>query len=502
MLLKKHYLIWLLFIAAAYFPIFLKLDTWHLLKWDEARNAVNTLNMVEKRDFICRSYNDSLDTWETKPPLMLWCQAASMAIVGENTLGLRLPSALATLFLAVMMILFCGRTLKDWRGGFFAAASLLVSDGFIKAHVSRTGDHDALLSLWLMLSVFYFYKWLINKDLKNALKISACVTAAVLTKSIIGLMFLPGLFLCLIIFEINQFRLKKRFILRGYVSLLWGVLAGIIGISSYYVLAETTHHGYLQAVWKMELLPRFMNTEGKYLMPERGQYLKILYEQNRFPFWAFLPLSLWLSMRSDNSDKKTFVGIPLSIAVVFSIIMSFGVWYDWYDAPLYPLWAMIFGLGLSELFDKIQASFMPKYRWQLGFLFVLAFFALPYRNVVQRVYDNFIVTKPNEMYGVSMRELKKIHPEWRNYTLLYSNYDAYDAPMQFYQKTFNHKGFAIEKMYLDLNTPLSKMDSFVIGKRYLCCHPPMIDALGKHFEMTVLYQSESCQLLEIIKKRN
>ena len=160
-----------------------------MLKWDESRNAVNTLNMMEKRDFICRTYNDSLDTWETKPPLMLWCQAASMAVVGENMLGLRLPSALATLGLAVMMILFCGRTLKDWKGGFFAAGSLLVSDGFIKAHVSRTGDHDALLSFWLMLSIFCFYKWLINKDLKNALALLACVVAAVLTKSIIGLMF-------------------------------------------------------------------------------------------------------------------------------------------------------------------------------------------------------------------------------------------------------------------------------------------------------------------------
>lgn len=500
--MKKQYFLWLLFGIAAYFPIFLKLDTWHLLKWDESRNAVNTLNMVEKRDFICRNYNDSLDTWETKPPLMLWCQATTMAIVGENMLGVRLPSALTTLILAIVMILFCGRTLKDFKGGFFAAGSLLVSDGFIKAHVSRTGDHDALLSLWLMLSIFYFYKWLINRDLKNVLKISAYVTAAVLTKSIIGLMFLPGLFLFLIVFEIKEFTLKKRFILRGYVSLFWGILAAIIGILSYYILAETTHHGYLQAVWKMELLPRFMNTEGKYLMPERGHYLKILYEQNRFPFWAFLPLSIWLSMRSENLNKKIFIGIPLSIAVVFSTIMSFGVWYDWYDAPLYPLWAMIFGLGLSELFDKIQTFLTPKHHWQFGFLFVFAFFAVPYRSVVQRVYDNFIVVKPNEMYGISMMELKKTHPDWRNYTILYSNYDAYDAPMQFYQKTFNHQGFAIEKLYLNFNTPLSITDSFAIGKRYLCCHPPATDALMKHFETTILYQKEQCILLEITKKRD
>jgi 4-amino-4-deoxy-L-arabinose transferase-like glycosyltransferase len=499
--LKKQHLIWLLFIAAAYFPIFLKLDTWHLLKWDEARNAVNTLNMVETGDFICRRYNDTLDTWETKPPLLLWFQAATMSIVGENTLGVRLPSALATLALAVLMILFCGRTLKDWKGGFFAAGSLLVSDGFIKAHVSRTGDHDALLSLWLTLSIFYFYKWLINKNLANALKISASVTAAVLTKSIMGLLFLPGLFLFLVVYLIWQFSQKKPNILRGYLFLLLGILAGIIGISSYYILAEITHQGYLQAVWKMELLPRFMNVEGKYLIAERGQYLKILYEQNRFPFWAFLPLTLWLSARSDNFDKKLFIGIPLSIAVIFSLIMSYGVWYDWYDAPLYPLWALIFGLGLSEILSKIQVFLNPKNQWTFGFLFVFAFFALPYRHVVQRVYDNFIIVKPNEMYGITMTELKKTHPDWRNYTLLYSNYDAYDAPMQFYQKTFNHHGFAIEKIYLDLTPPLSKIDSFAVGKRYLSCHPPATDTLMKHFETTILYQHEQCVLLEITKKR-
>jgi hypothetical protein len=500
--LKKHYLIWLLFFVAAYCPIFLKLDTWHLLKWDEARNAVGTLNMLETGDFICRNYNDSLDIWETKPPLMLWCQAVTMTIVGENTLGVRLPSALATLVLAVLMVLFCGRDLKDWKGGFFAAGSLLVSDGFIKAHVSRTGDHDALLSLWLMLSVFYLHKWLINKNLKNALAIAASVVAAVLTKSIMGLMFLPGMFLFLIGYNINQFRLKKTVKLREYRSLFWGILAAIIGISSYYTVAELTHHGYLKAVWKMELLPRFMNADGKYLVAERGYYLKILYEQNRFPFWFFLPLTLWLSTRSDNFSKKTFIGGPLSIAVIFSIIMSFGVCYDWYDAPLYPLWALIFGLGLSELFDRLTVFFKIKNQWLFGFLFVFAVFILPYRKVVQRIYENFIEVKPNEMYGISMTELRKIHPDWRKYTLLYSNYDAYDAPMQFYQKTFNHKGFSINKIKIDAPTAFNKMDSFAIGQRYLTCHPPATDSLIQHFNVRVLYKNDQCQFLEIVSKRD
>ena len=199
---------------------------------------------------------------------------------------------------------------------------------------------------------------------------------------------------------------------------------------------------------------------------------------------------------------KIFIGIPLSIGVVFSIIMSLGVWYDWYDAPLYPLWAMIFGLGLSELFDKIPIFLTVKNRWLFGFLFVFAFFAMPYSNVLQRIYDNAIAVKPNEMYGILMIKLKKTHPDWRNYTLLYSSYDAYDAPMQFYQKTFNHQGFVIEKMFIDLNSPLSKMSDFVAGKRYLSCHPPATDSLMKHFETTTLYQHEQSFLLEIVKKRD
>ena len=83
-----------------------------------------------------------------------------------------------------------------------------------------------------------------------------------------GLVFLLVFYLFFYLF----FSLKLWDILRDKAIYL-AALGLILGIDSYYLLAEWTHTGYLEAVWQMELLPRFQNTGGKYIKPETGHYI-------------------------------------------------------------------------------------------------------------------------------------------------------------------------------------------------------------------------------------
>ena len=488
-------------LGIAYFPLFHKLDVWSLRKWDEARNAVGAINMIQSGDYLVRQYNGNLDTWETKPPLLLWFQAVSIKVFGANMFAIRLPSALSTLFLLLSILFFCGKILNDYRAGFWAALALLVSDGFIKAHVSRTGDHDALLSSWLILSVFYFYKYLIDNKLKNILAATFFTFLAVMTKSVIGLMFLPALFLYLFIYP------KNRHILRGG-AIYASFSALVLAIVAYYFLADYTHKGYLEAVWKMELLPRFQNKEGKYLQPEAWHYLKILVVQHRFPLWFLLPFALWAALKSRNEALRQFVSLPLSIGIFFSLVMSFGIWYDWYDAPLYPLWALIFGCGMSAFFERIEALLPQKHIEYSRFLLFLglsiAFFARPYYKVAERIAENHNVHKPNEQYGEFV-EKRERDGQNCDFTMLFSNLDAYDAPMQFYEKTRKMEGKNLNLLYFDLRkdlkTELLQRDSLQKGSVCLSCHFTLNDSIKKYFDIQILEQTGDCLFLRIGDKK-
>ncbi len=486
----------ILFLSCAYFPLFHKLDNWSLRKWDEARNAVGAVNMMASGDYWVREYAHKTDTWETKPPMLLWWQIISIKVFGLNMWAIRLPSALSTLFLMLSILFFYGKILEDWLGGFISAFALLVSDGFLKAHVARTGDHDALLSFFLVLSVLYFYKFLKTNELSAILKAAFFTFCATLTKSVMGLLFLPGLFVYLILSRQLWGILQKP-------NLYWGLLCLFLSISGYYTIAEWTHPGYLQAVWQMELLPRFQNAEGKYLQPERWHYLNLLIKEQRFPFWYLLPFCFWATWKSEK--KATFLHLMGSIALIFSIIMSFGVWYDWYDAPLYPLWAMILGGGLSEMIQKINGLWFEKQQNYFKFLFslliVLLLFSKPYYNVGKRIYENHAYQKPNEQYGEFIENRIKNQQDC-NFSMLYSNIDSYDAPMQFYQKKLTLEKQDLNLIYIHLKTNnLMRRDSIEVGKRYLCCHPELVDSLKKYYHLSDVEQKEDCTFFQITRNK-
>jgi len=58
--------------------------------------------------------------WNTKPPLMIWCQVISMKLLGINEWAIRLPSALAALFTCAIIMLIAVRYVKNFWFGFIS----------------------------------------------------------------------------------------------------------------------------------------------------------------------------------------------------------------------------------------------------------------------------------------------------------------------------------------------------------------------------------------------
>src|SRR5690606_5022387 len=99
-----HWVIYVLLLVVFYFTIFYRLDAKILREWDEARNAMNAVEMIENSNPIIRYYEGVPDMWEVKPPLLTWFQVITLTVFGKNELGVRLPSAIAALLLAFALL--------------------------------------------------------------------------------------------------------------------------------------------------------------------------------------------------------------------------------------------------------------------------------------------------------------------------------------------------------------------------------------------------------------
>ena len=488
----KNILFFIFFGILCYFPIFLHLDTESLFHWDEARNGLNALEMDQNGKPLVRYYQGAPETWETKPPLLIWLQVVLFKIVGYNELAIRLPSALAAVFTLILIFRFFIKELEDPLGGFFAGLTLVCSAGYIDFHVVRTGDHDALLTLFQTALVIYGYKYLVTNPFENRyLKVlTITLILSILTKSIMGFAMLPGIFIYAIFKKqtLKLFRQKE----------LWIAIATIIlTIGGYYFLREQLQPGYLQLVWENELFPRYFNNaeSQNYRVPNsRWYYLKLIAEKQFVYFAYLLPFLLTLVFLSKNQKARSFAFYLVVCASVFLFLISGGTINSWYDAPVFPLLAMLAGIGFSTMLKAFHHNLSIETTWKkalLTLIFTATFFSYPYAKIIEKVY------KPNtnaDRYGKFMKQLEqqKMLPKdafvfysWRNSSFL------------FYEKIYNEiKGWEIQSCGVRGNfSNCASLPS--IGQKVIICRSEFIDEFEKSYQFTLLSQMENCRFYTI-----
>jgi 4-amino-4-deoxy-L-arabinose transferase-like glycosyltransferase len=143
---------YLLILLLVSFPIFQHLDSLTIRIWDESRLAINAYEMYHNGNYLIPTYDGEPDMWNTKPPLMIWLQVISMKIFGISEFSVRFPSALAAFFTCLSLLIFSVRYVKNFWFGLICVMALVTTTTFIDNHASRTGDYDALLTLFLTLS--------------------------------------------------------------------------------------------------------------------------------------------------------------------------------------------------------------------------------------------------------------------------------------------------------------------------------------------------------------
>lgn len=122
-----------------------------------------------------------------KAPLLYWSMAASFHLFGAHTWSARLPLALYTLLLLLLVCMLGGDCFASTRTGFYAALTLATSFGLFI--FTRILIPDALVCLWLTLAMLCFWRSLQAPSRGTATGFAAACALGVLTKGLIGLVF-------------------------------------------------------------------------------------------------------------------------------------------------------------------------------------------------------------------------------------------------------------------------------------------------------------------------
>jgi 4-amino-4-deoxy-L-arabinose transferase-like glycosyltransferase len=115
---------------------------------DEAIYANNALEMAINKDFWVLKNNDVATLYNVKPPLVIWLQCLCIWIFGANEFAIRLPSVLAAFFMCFRVFYFLNKHFNI-RAAFLRLLVLVTSQGYVKVHVTRTGDLDSVLVFFI-----------------------------------------------------------------------------------------------------------------------------------------------------------------------------------------------------------------------------------------------------------------------------------------------------------------------------------------------------------------
>lgn len=328
------------------FFLFYRLGTDPLVAWDESRQAINAVEMLQHKNPLFTTFEGKTDTWNTKPSLVVALQAACLSVFGISEFSLRLPSALAAFLLSLVLFAVLYSCTHSLCVAFTGVLFLLSMSGFNGYHVSRTGDFDSLLILFTTLQILSFF-FFIEKDKPLFLFFFFfALTAATLTKGVAGLLFLPFFLLWPLLS-----RTAGRKFIRFYTLL--GLLGSSLIVLAYYYYRELHTPSFLYHVYANEIGGRF----AKVNMGHHGPWYYYLYNiffSHAFP-WSLLLVVLLIfpfSFRGCNSANRRLSFYLLFAIIMYLLVISIAkTKLAWYDAPVFPLIALLLSLLLFGLFS-------------------------------------------------------------------------------------------------------------------------------------------------------
>lgn len=416
--------------------------------WDESRVANNALEMAQSGLSLVTTFDGVPDHWNTKPPLLIWMMSLSIRLLGANEWSVRLPSVLAAMATAWLMVVFCKIRLHKAGIGFVSVLLLLATPGYVQAHGARAGDYDAMLALFTTMYVMAAYLYFHGPAPERNKWLTLCATGialAFMTKTIQGLIFVPALLLYAALLGRLPTMLKSS----AFYACAGFVLSVCVG---YYAARERIDPGYFAAVRANDLLGRFNSN---------------LYGEERGPAWYFfqygsslwmipgLLLAGWFALRAQGELRilARFLGL---LGLFYLAVISFSkTKFPWYAMPIYPLTAMVVAVALDRLFcgRAVREAWSPKRlrREQIKGVLLLSFSVATNNFLLAYWQGQAVALHEQDHYSLFLRELPFRKEKLGKVVVLHPGYPSpfgpdsyYAAPTKFYIRALQQSGMAIE----------------------------------------------------------
>ena len=367
----KYFLIFILLLSA--FFAFWKLGGEQLADWDESRQGVNAFEMIQKKDYINYYYsNDQLDTWNAKPPLMVWLITVSYKLFGYNEFALRFPSALSVLF----FFIFAYKIIRLYRDPVFTTivcTALMGCKAVFSWHIGRTGDFDAMLMALVTASAYYTLLYVDFNKRYGIVVAAFFLSLAFYTKGIPAFFLLPGIFLYALLKDklLHLFKdplLYVSIILFLLISGSWFLLLVLYGKT---FDPSKSYGGSKNALETMIFYDTFQRFSSKDFDPANDQGRNLAYffaaMRSRLNGWSYVfytscILGVYL-LFVNRKNLKTFILLKSNNLILLSLCISVSLsllltvvrnQHDWYLSPAFLFIAIIAFTGIFYLYKKYQ----------------------------------------------------------------------------------------------------------------------------------------------------
>ena len=479
-------LIWLIVaLTVAAVLAFHKLAQPAIFIWDEAIYADNTLDMKNTGKLFVLGWDGQYNLYNTKPPLAIWMQVVAMHVFGPGEFAVRFPSALAGLLTCLVILLFSYRSLGDIRIGIVAVVVLMSCLGFVRPHVIRSGDLDALLVLWTTMYSCVVLHYILHPGFGVRRTVALAGLAVVLafyTKSVAGFIPLAGLALAS-----GYSGVLREFLKSKWTYIVLGV--AILLCAGYYVIRESLLPGYMDRVNYSEYQRFYSNIMPWHAHPWYYYLVNFVRLDLFTPFiWLVPPAILASYVRGGTIKSMTLILIWI---VTFLLILSVPPnKLQWYEAPVYPFLAIVLGIGAVESIHlcRDKWNFNPR----LAFSVVMLLLLVPAYGMFQRNLDRKTPLDPLEREGYSLRalhSLEKVPADLKVLMPVHTN--AHRTQVDFYRVLLNrYHGYNIE--ILDSAGQVRK------GHQVLCCIPAQVEAVHSAFKADTVYSNDvGCVWLDV-----
>jgi 4-amino-4-deoxy-L-arabinose transferase-like glycosyltransferase len=444
--------------------------------WDESLFAVNSYEMVHNGKFFSPYYNGHPDLFNSKPPMTSWLQVAFIKLIGYNELAIRLPSAISALLCIIIIFLYLARNF-DLLWAWTSALVLMTTYGFIQFHTARTGDSDAILTLYALLMNLYFIKYIYDDRKKYILLFFLFFSLAFTTKMFIPLLFCPA-YLVILLMEkkLKSFVVNKEF----WIGLIF-FLCTTFGLI---LLRDLDSPGYLKKY--------FTSSEIAYSVIHNHEhswnfYISNLIFTNRFQAWAFfagIAIGMAFFLKQEK-EKRLLVGLIALVVFYLIVISAVKTKLIWYDMPMYPLLAILAGYTIYRIFNMARESYNLK-QWQIN-AFVIGSFLGIYCMMVSKA-DGNVIPSGEKVLEANERYIYKRIKEHKNLDGIKVYYTGHYGSLLFYKYKLADRGQTIS---------LFSQPDFISDDKILVCSDSLKGVLRSKFELATLDKYDQAELFQI-----